>query len=203
MSRETEFRKELDSLWIRRSDWLRHVLSAPRPGKPPRFTRERREKAIGRLLELLSDDLANDLARSEFNERVKKRRSWKNQPTKGRNRHEKQDNFRKWYVKNIGKKHCVYIFWGRESCLYVGETDKSSGQRVASHFTKYWFNQTRRIEICVPKKTYLPSLECLAIHAYKPKYNTLRAPWKKGRSKCPLCRLRREVRAELRLLFPV
>jgi hypothetical protein len=202
MSNEARFKRELDDLWRSRSHWLRHVLSAPSHGKPPRFTRDKREKAITRLLEIVSDDLAHDLARSEFNKRVKKRKNWRNQRTKGRNRQEKQDNFRRWYVKNIGKKHCVYIFWGRRSCLYVGETDKPSGRRVASHFTKYWFNQTRRIEICVPKKTYLPSLECLAIHAYKPKYNTLRAPRKKGRTKCPLCRLEREIKAELRLLLP-
>jgi len=200
LSKEADFRRELDALYERRTDWLRHCLSG-RPGPPTKFSRKTVNKAIKRLQEIASDALAKSLARSEFSDRVEDRHRWYNRKAKGRGRDAKKRNFKKWYKTKVRHKRCIYAFWAKDRCLYVGKS-AGGGGRVAGHFNEFWFGNATRIDVySVSGDRDLPILECLGIHGFQPTYNKSKAEEKKWTAKCPLCKLHRGIEAELRSIY--
>ncbi len=90
MARSKDFTRELDSLFHRRTHWLRQVLAKPRPGRPAQLTRKHRESAIERLQDLASEALAAKLARKMFQEGVRKKKGWHVTSSKGRGFREKR-----------------------------------------------------------------------------------------------------------------
>lgn len=201
MSREGDFRRELDDLNRRRTDWLRHCLSGGRPGRPPEFSRKTVNKALKNLSQLAEDALAKNLARTEFAARVEERRRWFNRKRKGWGRDAKKKNFVKWYNAKVRHRRAIYAFWSEERCLYVGKTKNGAG-RIASHFTAFWFGRVTRVDVyAVSGDRDLPILECLGIHRFQPTYNKSKAEQKKWTAKCPLCKLQKDIAAQLRKIY--
>jgi len=202
LSLQSIFNRELDSLFKKRTDWLRHEIGKPRKGKPPVFNRKRRERTIKSLVEIVSKAQIKDYVRKEFQQRVEKSARW--YPKKNAiSRDEKKREFRKWYERKFKKSSCIYLFWAGNRCLYAGKTIRGSG-RIRNHFEKHWFSKATRIDVFMARGDKdLPSLECLAIPRHKPKENDIRAVKKKGSAKCPLCAETRLVKRELRQIFPL
>ena len=201
VSKEADFRRELDALYARRTDWLRHSIFRGRPGPPTKFSRKTVNRAIKKLQAIASDALASSLARTEFFDRVEERYRWYNRKGKGHGRTAKVKNFKAWYRRKVRHRRCIYAFWAMDRCLYVGKSKGGAG-RVASHFTAFWFGQATRVDIyAVTGDRDLPILECLGIHRFQPSYNKSRAEAKKWTAKCPLCKLHRGIEAELRSIY--
>lgn len=196
-----EFRRELNGLFSLRSHWLRSSVEGARPGPPPSLNRKRLHRSIWRLQDLASKALAVKLAREQFQESVKGRRSWHPKKGKGHGRDAKKRTFKRWFRTKFGKGTYVYVFWNRRRCIYVGKTTKSGG-RIAGHFDKHWFGGVSRIDVYQTNgRRSLPALECLAIHRFQPSRNKFRAERKKWTSKCELCRVHRQIKDELTDIF--
>jgi len=194
------FERELNSLFRRRTHWLRQELGRKGAGKPPQFSRTTVNKAIRNLQLIASDALADKLAKVEFETHVNWR---KNYHVAGRGVAEKRRRFETWFNKNFSKtRGLIYAFWGGlRQCEYVGKTG-SGGQRPSAHFEKFWFNRVKRVTIYeVSRRSHIPKLECLAIHRLRPRRNKNRAATKKWTKACPLCTTHRYVENELRNLF--
>jgi hypothetical protein len=201
MARAKEFIRELDALLTRRTQWLRSVLSKPKPGTPKGFGRKHIDRGVRRMQSLASDSLARRLARSLFDSEFDFRRSWHPKKGKGWGRAEKQRRFKEWFRDQIGAGPTIYVFWAKRRCLYVGKTDGLGG-RVASHFVKHWFGAATRIDVyAVYQRRSLSALECMAIHRFQPAYNRAKAESKKWTKKCPLCVVHRDIEAEVRGLL--
>ena len=195
------FRRELDRLFERRTDWLRTSIAGARPGPPLSLNRDNVRKSIARLQTLASDALADRLARLEFQSSVRGKRSWHPKRGKGHGRDAKRKTFKRWFAKRFGKGTYVYVFWNRRKCVYVGKTSKSGG-RIAGHFEKHWFGTVTRIDVHQANgRRALPALECLAIHSFQPVRNKFRAERKKWTRKCELCRVHKNIKEELQDIF--
>lgn len=198
MAKAVQFRRTVDRLFRRRASWLRNALGKPIPGAPPSFGRREREKAIDQLQGLASDSLARKLAKKEFLRSVDKKKSWH---VKGWGRDEKRQLFNGWYEEHIPYRRCIYIFWKGNKCVYVGKTKGGAG-RPSAHFEKHWFSGATRIDIYALRgKKSLPALECLAIHRFQPRENKNKAQTAKWTKKCPLCKVHRDIKSELRSIF--
>jgi len=201
MSRARDFVRELDSLLHRRTDWLRSVLSKPKPGSPKAFGRKHINRGVRRMQSLASDALAPRLARDLFEREVDFRKSWHPKKGKGWGRPEKKRTFMRWFADQVQAGPTIYVFWNRRRCLYVGKTDGAGG-RVASHFVKHWFSAATRIDCyAVFERRSLTALECMAMHRFQPSYNRAKAESKKWTKKCPLCAIHRDIEAEVRELL--
>ena len=194
-----EFVKELDELYHRRTNWLRSVLKIKKPGPPPTISRKIVDKGINKLKDLASNAFSYKLMKKEFDQHVKGKK-WC--LVKGRGVEEKKRQFKKWYSQKVGDpKNCIYSFWGKDQeCLRFGRTIAGKG-RPSGHFDKYWFPKVRRVTIWpIKNKREVPKLECLAIHAYQPPFNKIKAAKKKWTKKCPLCAILKDIE-ELRQIF--
>ena len=201
MARAKDFERELAKLIKRRTHWLRGVLVKPRPGAAPTLSKAHVDRAIRRMQSIASDALAPKLARREFEAAVDFRKSWHPKLGKGWGRSAKRRRFREWFEKKVRPGPTIYVFWARRRCLYVGKTSGSGG-RVSSHFDKHWFGAATRVDIyALSQSRSLSALECLAIHRFQPSYNRARAESRKWTLKCPLCKVHKNIRAELRDLF--
>ena len=64
------FERELIRLFRQRTHWLRQKLGTTGAGKPPSFGRKKVGVGIRKLQEIASDELAQKLAKSEFDRYV-------------------------------------------------------------------------------------------------------------------------------------
>jgi hypothetical protein len=195
-----DFERKLDSLFQRRTFWLRHELGRRGVGRPTTFRRKTVNRAIKELQLIASHALAPKLAREEFGARVRER---KNYHVKGRGPDEKRDRFRKWFSRHFADRHgIVYAFWNRRrECVYVGKTGPH-GIRPSDHFDKYWFGAVRRVTVfSIRGSSHVGKLECLAIHRFQPKRNKNKAATRKWTKACPLCTTHRYIESELRGIF--
>jgi hypothetical protein len=196
-----EFRSSLGNLIRRRTHWLQHVLSAKQPGSPPSFTRRTVNHAIKQMQECASKSLANRLARTEFEDGVRRRKSWHAKKGKGRGAERKKAAFNAWFDQHFTPGPFIYAFWNRRKCVYVGKTARS-GRRISSHFEKGWFGGVTRVDVYrVRGVRDLPALECLAMHRFLPTRNKFRAERLKSTRKCALCKLHREIKEEVNAIF--
>lgn len=198
MSYQAEFDHILDHLYERRTVKLR-CLIASKTGRPPMLTKERRERKIWELQEVASKVLAKKMAKAEFAKAVEGKRTWR---TRGWGGDAKRAAFRAWVRERIhrdtGK---VYVFWKKNECRYVGRT-RGRGTRPSSHFKRAWFNGTTRIDVYLaPQKRSVPRLECLAMHRFLPTQNKIKPARQKWTPKCPLCRVHKRIRKEVREIF--
>ncbi len=196
-----EFRRELDKLFQRRTSWLRSSVEGPRPGAPSSLNRGHVRNSIVRLQRLASDALADKLARRDFNDGVRERRSWHCKRGKGRGIDNKRAAFNQWFDNNLGPGSYIYVFWNHRRCVYVGKTNKS-GRRISGHFEKHWFSSVTRADVYKASgRRVLPALECLAIHRFQPARNKFRAERRQWTRKCPLCSVHRQIERELARIF--
>jgi hypothetical protein len=202
MSHQAQFNRELDKLFRRRTDGLRHQIGQPKKGKIPAFNKRLRERTIKRLTEIAKEAQVHEYAERAFSQRARQKRPWwpKEHGTGGER---KKVAFRSWYKTKHLKKACIYVHWKERQCIYVGRTEIGS-RRILNHFDKAWFPSITRIDIYPARgKKDLPALECLAIDKFKPRKNDMSAANKKGASKCPLCKSVRQIRSDLRAIFPL
>ena len=201
MSRAAQFNRELDTLFHKRSYWLRHLLRGPRPGRPPRLKRHDIQRSIAKLQDIADEAFAPALARKEFERSVRKEKSWHVKRGKGHRYEQRQRAFQNWYDTHIESPSCIYVFWARRRCIYVGKTTRGRG-RPSSHFEQAWFRPVTRVDVYETRgKRALPALECLAMHRFQPLRNKVKAQERKWTQKCPLCKLDKNIQAELRDIF--
>jgi hypothetical protein len=202
MALKTQFQALLKNLFDRRTAWLRSVFDTPRPGRPGRFSRKHVDQAITSIQELASKAFARDLARRRFEACTIAKKSWHVKRGKGHGVDAKRRAFKAWYDSNLGDHPCVYVFWRRNGCEYVGRSSQGAG-RPTEHFVKFWFPQVTRIDVYTTTIRGLPAFECLASHHFQPRQNKFKASARKWSSKCDLCDLHRSIDAELRSIFPI
>lgn len=202
MARIKDFTRLLDDLYVRRTHWLRGVLTKRgRSGAPPRFAKRHVVRARKHLQQIASDALARKLARREFERGVLGRKSWHITSRKGHGRDAKKRHFKTWFQEHIEYRNCIYAFWDGRRCLYVGKTETGAG-RIASHFVKFWFGKATRVDVYATRgRRVLPALECTAIHRFLPSYNKSKAESKKWTRKCPLCKVHKGIETELKDIF--
>lgn len=198
MSYQAKFNHRLDRLYERRTGWLRSVLK-PNRGQILRLNEKQRERYIKDLQDIASEAVARQMAKDEFKHSVRNTKIWR---TKGWGTDKKIKEFRAWAKKKIDQRSGkVYVFWQKRKCLYVGRT-RGRGSRPSQHFRKSWFKRTTRIAVYMaPHKRDIPRLECLAVHRFLPAKNKVRAAKERWTPKCPLCRLHRRVKTEIREIF--
>lgn len=201
MARAKDFARELDTLFFRRTHWLRGLFGKRRPGAAPKFSQKHVKSAVARMQDLASDALARRLARREFDSEKKWRKSWHPKEGKGWGRSAKRASFNKWFDKYFGPGPTIYVFWSKRKCLYVGKTS-GNGRRVSSHFEKHWFSAATRVDVYAVKSSKsLTSVECMGIHYFQPTRNRFRAERRKWTRKCPLCEVHKDIDSEIRGLF--
>ena len=192
------FDKKLKDLFWNRTHWLRAEVRAPTRGKAPTFSRKKVNKAIDDLKALTTACLIKNHAVDNFAGLYDQKRQWH---IKGHGAGKKRRAFVQWFDKAIPHSNCVYVFWARRKCRYVGRTLNGKG-RPQSHFDKHWFSGVTRIDILSSKRPRnIPKLECLATHRFEPSKSKIKPSNKKYHSRCPICETHKRVRTEVRSLF--
>lgn len=197
------FDKGLDTLFRRYTEKLRRNVGKKSKGPLPKFDRRRLERGVERLVQIARNAELKAHGHAAFDRAIDKKRQWQVKRGKGWGVDAKKQTFRKWYDNNIYGKNCVYVFWSKRKCLYVGRTG-SGGRRPEAHFEKFWFHAVSRIDCYVVNgKRQLPMAECLAIDLFHPAKNKIRSARKKWASRCPVCAKEMIVRKQLKQLFPL
>lgn len=201
MALTKKFERELQKLFERRTSWLRKAIGKKRPGRPHEFNRKKVEPKLHELGELAAEILVQRRGRKEFSRSYDGKRQWHVKKGKGHGIDAKQRRFKRWYEKHIGSKSCVYAFWSRKRCVYVGRTLRGKG-RPAGWFDRVWFQPVTRIDIySVPRRSEVPKTECLGVHLFDPSENTNWPSIGKYTKKCPICEATREIDRELESIF--
>jgi hypothetical protein len=198
MSHQGKFDRELNRLYEERTGRLRRVLK-PKRGRIPTLNKKKRESAIIDLQDIASHALARQMAKEEFEHARAEYKTWRPQ---GWGTDRKVQEFRTWAKDKIDQRvGKVYVFWNSRKCLYVGRTI-GRGSRPSQHFRKGWFRATTRIVVYMARrKRDVRRLECLAMHRFLPGKNKIKAAKEKWTPKCPLCRLHRKIKTEIRTIF--
>ena len=187
MALATKFERELQKLFYRRTSWLRQAIGKNRPGRPHVFNCKKVEPKLEELGELATQILVRRRTRREFHKTAEEKRQWHVKRGKAFGIDAKRRRFKRWYAKHIGNKNCVYAFWSRKGCVYVGRTSRGKG-RPAGWFDRVWFQPVKRIDIySVRRRSEVPKVECLAIHLFD--------------KKCPICEATKEIDHELKSIF--
>ncbi len=199
MSKKNEFHKELIQLFKKRTYKLYNSIGDKTRGPNPEISREKVDSSIKKLQEIASTILAPKLAKEEFEENAGKKRKRK---IKGRGVKEKKTLFKQWYNSVFhNQDHLVYVFWSKRKCIYVGRTGRG-GSRPINHFEKHWFGSVTRIDIYPARsKSHTPKLECLARHHFEPSRNKYLPAKAKYTQRCPLCKVHKQIRHELKTIF--
>lgn len=195
-----QFDKEVAKLSKARTHSLRSAIW-PTSGAAPRITPEKIKKTIFRL-QLLADEtiLNSKMGRSVF-AGADYKKQWHPKRGKGFGRYEKAHIFKRWYDKYISTSNCVYAFWQKNRCLYVGRTLNGKG-RPTRHFEKHWFGRATRVDVFgFDRKRDVPRFECMFTHYYWPSYSRMKPASKKYYSRCPVCDANKLIKVEVRRLF--
>lgn len=201
MALATKFERELERLFYRRTAWLRKAIGKNRPGRPRVFNRKKVEPKLDELGELATEILVRRRARREFFRTVGGKRQWHVKRGKGYGIDAKRKRFKRWYEKHVGSKNCVYAFWSRRGCVYVGRTLRGKG-RPADWFDRVWFQPVTRIDVhSIGKPSEVPKAECLAVHLFDPIENKNWPSTGRYTKKCPICKATKEIDRELKSIF--
>jgi hypothetical protein len=200
MSRHSavEFNRRLQKLFDARTVWLKKAIQQRDPGRPPLFNRRRVSKTITQLQDIASDCVAEKFAKTDFDAVVDKKKQWH---AKGWGWGKKKEDFNRWFTQHIPFPNCIYIFWSGKTCRYVGRTLRGKG-RPQQHFEKRWCTHVTRVDIySTSLAAQVPKLECLAIHRFRPTENGAKASIPKWAKKCPVCKVHKLIREEVRTIF--
>ncbi|MGZ9189085.1 MAG: hypothetical protein ACXW39_03380 [Nitrospira sp.] len=134
-----QFDGELTRLFRARTHQLRAKVW-PARGATGKVTKKKVWASIGKL-QKLSDGVLLSSKQAKFILRnYDYKKQWHPKRGKGFGRAAKKRHFKDWYERNITTQNCVYVYWGRSGCLYVGRTLNGKG-RPSSHFEKHWFGK--------------------------------------------------------------
>ncbi len=195
------FDMELNKLFYRRTSWLKAAIGKKLPGRPHEFNRKQVYPMLDKLGEIAAAILVKRRARGEFSKIRDVKRQWQVKRGKGHGVDAKQESFKRWYKKHIGSKNCVYVFWARRRCVYVGRTLHGHG-RPAGWFDRVWFQPVTRIDIySISNPSRVPKAECLAMHLFDPAENDYWPSIGKYTKKCTICSATKEIEQELKSIF--
>jgi hypothetical protein len=200
MALSKDFERGLDKLFERRTAWLHRAIGKKQPGALPKFTKAKVKPQLERVTQIARNILIQKRGRIEFLGSIASKRQWQ---VKGKafGIDARKREFKRWYEREIGGKNCVYVFWSKRACAYVGRTLHGKG-RPAGWFDRHWFSHVTRIDIYTVRATGLVSkVECLAIDRFNPRHNKYSAARPKYSQKCPVCSTTKKIRQDLRGLF--
>lgn len=157
------------------------------------------EKKVGDLCYYASVKFSGSYFKEEFSNHTKKGKKYL---IRGRGVKEKKALFKMWINEKFPKSPLlIYLFFGKERCLYVGKTGQG-GRRPLSHFDKHWIHQTRYIVVYeVRSMSHLPKLECLATHYFDPKELQKFPSLHKWTKACPICEKHKFIENEIKNIF--
>ena len=195
------FDRTLQKLFTDRTHWLRAQVRTPKRGKAPGFNKKKVEKSIEKLKALATRCLLRGHAIDGLNQLYDLKKQWHVSSGKGRGVDEKRKAFAAWFGKSIHYKNCVYVFWAKRRCRYVGRTLKGKN-RPHSHFEKWWFPGVTRVDVYAARgKKNISKLECLTTHRFQPVYSKIKPSGLRWNTRCPICELHREIRSEVKSTF--
>ena len=196
-----EFDKRLWRLFEDRTAGLKKAILQGHSGRLPVISRRKVSHSIEKLQRLASDCIVDRMAKKEFDKVVDKKKQWHSTKNKGWGWRARRDNFDDWFERHIPYPNCIYVFWQGRKCRYVGRTVRGKG-RPREHFAKRWCAHVTRVDIySTSSASQVPKLECLGIHRFEPTENGPRASIPKWAKKCPVCKVHKLIRKEIRLIF--
>jgi hypothetical protein len=195
----TRFDEVLSDLFRARTHNLRSFVVTKR-GRSPKVTKKRVFRAIAKLQDIAEQIYFRSRDCKQILKGYDYKRRWHSK-NKGHGRTAKKRNFKGWYDKHISTKNCVYVFWNKKGCLYIGRTLNGKG-RPTGHFEKHWFGKASRVDVYgFDRKRDVSRFECVTTHKWAPSYSRITPASKRYYSRCPICDGRREVRDEIKSLF--
>jgi hypothetical protein len=197
-----QFDQKLLELFRARTHELRSYMW-PTKGAVPKFTKKRVRNTIEKLRDIAEDDYLKSRDARKLLKQFDYKRQWHTKRGKGFGRTAKKQSFKKWYERKITTKNCVYAFWNKSRCLYVGRTRRGQG-RPLSHFDKYWFGQTTRVDVFgFNGRRDVPQFECMLTHKNKPVHAEHKPSSQRYHTPCPVCAGRTRIGDEVRWLFRI
>jgi hypothetical protein len=194
------FDKELLKLFHARTHELKSYMW-PTAGAAPQLTRERVRRTIKKLQAIALADYLRSKGAKELLGSYDDKRQWHSKKGKGFGARAKKKSFKRWYDNKITTKNCVYAFWKGPHCLYIGRTLSGKG-RPTSHFEKYWFRSTTRVDIfAFDRKREVPQFECMLTHRWEPAYSRVTPASRKYYSVCPACKGKEHIKDQVKWLF--
>lgn len=154
-----EFETGLDTLFRQYTEGLRRDAGKRSRGRVTKFDRRKLRSRIERLVQIATEVELKGDGRKCFAGTSSEKRQWHAKRGKGWGLDAKKKTFRDWYDENVYGRNCIYIFWAKRKCVYVGRTG-AGGRRPHAHFEKYWFRSVTRIDIYIINgKRQLPMAE--------------------------------------------
>lgn len=201
MGYKKDYITELNRLFYKRTLWLREIVGIRRQGRPKKFNRRVVLKSIRKLNDIITHLNAGRYFRDVIYDRSDRPINYH---IRGRGWEDQKYNFMRWFDNRINHRNVIYIFWkDRKNCLYVGRTGRG-GTRPSNHFGTYKTYGVKRVTIYkINGGRYLPMVECLAIHLFKPKHNRNKPTVPKWSQKCPVHEDHRDVREEIKAIFRI
>lgn len=198
MSYKKLYTRELNNLFKRRTKRLRDFMGIKKQGKAHNINKIIINKSIIKLQNIISATNS----KKYFNNAIKNYTfDDRRYHLKGFGYYDKVRKFKNWFNDTINYKNIVYIFWNKKTCLYVGRT-KGGANRPTSHLDTHKTKGWTRVNIyLVNSKSYLPMIECLAIHNYIPKHNRIKPANPKWTKSCPICKEHRLIKQEINDIF--
>ena len=201
MASSRQFDEGLDRLFRQFTEGLRREAGKSARGPAAKFDRHKLRRCIGRLVDIATETELTNNGKALFDGTCSDKKQWHAKRGKGWGLAARKKTFRDWYDLHVYGRNCVYVFWSKRKCIYVGRTG-SGGRRPHAHFEKYWFSSVTRIDMYIIRgKRQLPKAECMAIHLFKPNKNKMKSAQQKFRSKCPICSKEVSVRQSLNRIF--
>ena len=195
-----QFEDELYKLFDARTHELRNYMW-PVAGSAPKLTRKRVRRSIAKLKNIAQADYLKSREAKGILRDFDHKRQWHSKKGKGFGRPAKKRSFKKWYESKITTKNCVYAFWNKARCLYIGRTLNGKG-RPTSHFEKHWFGKATRVDVYgFRRRRDVPRFECMLTHKESPSYSRMKPSSKKYYAVCPVCEGRKVISDHVRWLF--
>src|SRR5436190_654561 len=113
------FDDTLNSLLARRIDWLKRKIW-PHAGQPSHLTKSTVDREIAKIQNVVVEALSRDRSTKHIISRFDYKKQWHTKRGKPFRNTAKKKAFGEWYKENITARNCVYIFWQKRKCLYVG-----------------------------------------------------------------------------------
>lgn len=195
-----EFDHLLADLYRARTHRLRSA-NWPSRGSAPKLTKSKIRNTVSRLQDISREAYFRSKEGKNSLRGIDYKRQWHPKRGKGWGPNAKVRMFKKWYDLSITSPNCVYVFWSKKKCLYIGRTLNGKG-RPASHFVKYWFKRVTRIDVYgFYGKRQVPKFECLLTHKLNPIYARTKPAQKRYSSNCPICRQNTLIAKEVSAIF--
>lgn len=190
-----DFERELNDLWHRRTANVLSLVKTHR-GRPKGFTKKHRERGIREVQDIAERILGRQGAREELRQVTAYQRR---RQIRGRGLDARFSCIIQWAQDNL-RGAIIYSFWNRNRCLYVGKG--KSWRRLCAYRRSVYLKEATSVRVRgITSPSHLAKAECLSVHLFGPRDNSVRASKPKYAKGCPICHARLAIRDELRTLF--